>query len=38
VRGEGTPTATGLDGLRAIQVALAVREAVGSGHRVSITE
>jgi 1,5-anhydro-D-fructose reductase (1,5-anhydro-D-mannitol-forming) len=38
VRGEGAPTATGLDGLRAIQVALAVREAVGSGHRVSITE
>ena len=27
VNGEGTPTATGLDGLRAVQVALAVREA-----------
>ena len=38
VRGEGSPTATGLDGLRAIQVALAVREAVESGRRVSITE
>ena len=38
VRGEGTPTATGLDGLRAVQVALAVREAAESGHRVSITD
>ena len=38
VRGEGNPTATGLDGLRAIQVALAVREAVESGLRVSITD
>ena len=37
-RGEGTPTATGLDGLRAIQVALAVREAAESGLRVSITD
>jgi 1,5-anhydro-D-fructose reductase (1,5-anhydro-D-mannitol-forming) len=37
VRGEGTPSATGLDGLRAIQVALAVREAAESGRRVSIT-
>jgi 1,5-anhydro-D-fructose reductase (1,5-anhydro-D-mannitol-forming) len=36
VRGEGTPTATGLDGLRAVQVALAVREAAESGQRVSI--
>ena len=38
VRGEGVPTATGLDGLRAIQVALAVRDAAESGHRVSITD
>jgi 1,5-anhydro-D-fructose reductase (1,5-anhydro-D-mannitol-forming) len=38
VRGEGAPTATGIDGLRAIQVALAVREAVESGRRVSITD
>ncbi len=38
LRGEGAPTATGLDGLRAVQVALAVREAAGSGHRVSITD
>jgi 1,5-anhydro-D-fructose reductase (1,5-anhydro-D-mannitol-forming) len=36
VNGEGTPTATGLDGLRAVQVALAVREAAESGRRVSI--
>jgi 1,5-anhydro-D-fructose reductase (1,5-anhydro-D-mannitol-forming) len=33
---EGSPTATGLDGLRAIQVALAVREAAATGRRVSI--
>ena len=38
VRGEGDPTATGLDGLRAVQVALAVREAAESGRRVSITD
>ena len=38
VRGEGSPTATGLDGLRAIQLALAVREAAESGRRVSIAE
>ena len=38
VRGEGAPTATGLDGLRAVQVALAVREAAESGRRVSITD
>ena len=38
VRGEGAPTATGLEGLRAIQVALAVREAAESGRRVSITD
>ncbi len=36
VRGDGTPTATGVDGLRAVQVALAVREAAASGRRVSI--
>ena len=36
--GEGNPTATGLDGLRAVQVALAVREAAESGRRVSISE
>ena len=36
--GEGAPTATALDGLHAVQVALAVREAAGSGHRVSITD
>jgi len=38
VRGEGNPTATGLDGLRAVQVALAVRDAAESGHRVTITD
>jgi len=38
VRGEGAPTATGLEGLRAVQVALAVREAAESGRRVSITD
>ena len=38
VRGEGVPTVTGLDGLRAVQVALAVREAAESGRRVSITD
>ena len=36
LRGEGVPTATGLDGLRAVQVALAVREAAESGRRVTI--
>jgi len=36
VNGEGSPSATGLDGLRAVQVALAVREAAESGRRVSI--
>jgi len=36
VRGDGTPTSTGVDGLRAVQVALAVREAAASGRRVSI--
>jgi 1,5-anhydro-D-fructose reductase (1,5-anhydro-D-mannitol-forming) len=38
VRGEGDPTATGLEGLRAVQVALAVREAAESGRLVSITD
>jgi 1,5-anhydro-D-fructose reductase (1,5-anhydro-D-mannitol-forming) len=36
VSGDGTPTATGLDGLRAVQVALAVREAAETGKRVSV--
>jgi 1,5-anhydro-D-fructose reductase (1,5-anhydro-D-mannitol-forming) len=38
LRGEGAPTVTGLEGLRAVQVALAVREAAGTGSRVSITD
>jgi len=37
LRGDGVPTATGLEGLRAVQVALAVRDAAESGHEVSIT-
>ena len=37
LRGEGAPTATGVDGLRAVQVALAVRDAAGSGRNVSVT-
>jgi len=38
VRGEGAPSATGLDGLRAVQVAVAVRDAAASGLRVSIQD
>jgi 1,5-anhydro-D-fructose reductase (1,5-anhydro-D-mannitol-forming) len=38
VRGVGAPTATGIEGLRAVQLALVVREAAESGHRVSITD
>jgi len=34
--GVGTPTATGLEGLRAVQVALGVRDAAETGHQVSI--
>ena len=36
LRGDGAPTVTGLAGLRAVQVALAVREAAEVGQRVSI--
>jgi 1,5-anhydro-D-fructose reductase (1,5-anhydro-D-mannitol-forming) len=38
VRGEGRPTATGQDGLDALEVALAVEESLRSGRTVNITE
>jgi len=38
LRGEGAPTVTGLEGLQAVQVALAVRAAAESGQRVSIAD
>jgi 1,5-anhydro-D-fructose reductase (1,5-anhydro-D-mannitol-forming) len=36
IRGEGRPTATGIDGLRALQVAVAVEESLKSGQAVAI--
>jgi hypothetical protein len=36
VVGEGAPTVTGIDGVRALEVALAVLEAAGTGQRVTI--
>jgi 1,5-anhydro-D-fructose reductase (1,5-anhydro-D-mannitol-forming) len=36
VRGEGPPAATAEDGLRALEAALAVREAAGTGQMVSL--
>jgi 1,5-anhydro-D-fructose reductase (1,5-anhydro-D-mannitol-forming) len=38
VRGDGRPTATGEDGFRALQVALAIEESLRSGRTVSLTE
>jgi 1,5-anhydro-D-fructose reductase (1,5-anhydro-D-mannitol-forming) len=38
VRGEGRPTATGEDGLRALQVALAVEQSLKSGRTVELSE
>jgi 1,5-anhydro-D-fructose reductase (1,5-anhydro-D-mannitol-forming) len=38
VRGEGQPTATGEDGLRALMVALAVEESLKTGRTVSLSE
>jgi 1,5-anhydro-D-fructose reductase (1,5-anhydro-D-mannitol-forming) len=38
VRGEGQPTATGEDGLRALQVALAVEQSLKSGRTVELSE
>jgi 1,5-anhydro-D-fructose reductase (1,5-anhydro-D-mannitol-forming) len=36
VRGEGSPAATGLDGLRSLAVAAAVRESAASGRAVTV--
>jgi 1,5-anhydro-D-fructose reductase (1,5-anhydro-D-mannitol-forming) len=38
VRGEGRPTATGEDGLRALQVALAVEKSLTSGRTVELSD
>jgi 1,5-anhydro-D-fructose reductase (1,5-anhydro-D-mannitol-forming) len=38
VRGEGWPTATGQDGLRALQVALAVEHSLKTGQTVALTD
>jgi 1,5-anhydro-D-fructose reductase (1,5-anhydro-D-mannitol-forming) len=38
IRGEGRPTATGADGLRALQVALAVEESLGAGTTVNLSD
>ena len=38
VRGEGQPSATGNDGLQSLALALAVREAAGSGRRVAVSD
>jgi 1,5-anhydro-D-fructose reductase (1,5-anhydro-D-mannitol-forming) len=38
VRGEGRPTATGEDGLRALKVALAVEESLKTGKTVNLTD
>ncbi len=38
VRGEGRPTATGEDGLRALQVALAVEQSLKSGRTVELSD
>ncbi len=37
VRGEGSPAATANDGMRSLAVALAVREAAGTGQTVSVS-
>lgn len=36
IRGRGQPSATGLDGINSLRVALAVREAARSGQRVAV--
>jgi 1,5-anhydro-D-fructose reductase (1,5-anhydro-D-mannitol-forming) len=36
VRGEGRPTATGADGLAALQVAIAVEESLRTGHAIGL--
>jgi 1,5-anhydro-D-fructose reductase (1,5-anhydro-D-mannitol-forming) len=38
IRGEDRPTATGADGLRALQVALAVEESLGAGTTVNLSD
>jgi 1,5-anhydro-D-fructose reductase (1,5-anhydro-D-mannitol-forming) len=38
IRGEGRPTATGVDGLRALQVAIAVEESLRSGRAVLLDD
>ena len=38
VRGQGRPTATGEDGLRALQVAVAVEESLKTGKTVNLAE
>jgi 1,5-anhydro-D-fructose reductase (1,5-anhydro-D-mannitol-forming) len=38
IRGEGRPTATGTDGLRALQVAIAVEESLRSGQAVVLDD
>jgi 1,5-anhydro-D-fructose reductase (1,5-anhydro-D-mannitol-forming) len=38
IRGEGRPTATGADGLRALQVAIAVEESLRSGQAVVLDD
>jgi 1,5-anhydro-D-fructose reductase (1,5-anhydro-D-mannitol-forming) len=36
IRGEGTPSATGEDGVRSLATALAVLEATRTGHRTAV--
>jgi 1,5-anhydro-D-fructose reductase (1,5-anhydro-D-mannitol-forming) len=38
INGTGRPTATGADGLKALQVALAAEESLATGHAVKITD
>jgi 1,5-anhydro-D-fructose reductase (1,5-anhydro-D-mannitol-forming) len=38
IRGTGRPTASGVDGLKALQVALAAEESLATGHAVNIAD
>ena len=38
IQGDGRPTATGADGLRALQVALAVEESLRKGRTVNLSD
>jgi 1,5-anhydro-D-fructose reductase (1,5-anhydro-D-mannitol-forming) len=38
VRGEGTPAASGVDGVRSLAIALAVRESAATGRTVTVAE